>query len=103
MTVGTKLAEAAQSFQNACSAATLDFSEGIGSFITGDHARTHDAAPVEELDADGRTKKQAEAAAAEKDGQLNNNLTDLTGTQQPADRQDAQQQPAREKSDDYGL
>ncbi len=101
MSAGTKIAGAAQAVENACSAAVKDFEEGIGSFLTGDHARTHDPKPVEELDADGRTKKQAEAA--EREGQLKTDLTDLTTTQQNADQQKAEQQPTKETDNGYGL
>jgi len=89
--IEANIAGAAQAVENSISAALKDFSGGIGSFITGGHARTHDPKPVEELDG-ARTKKEAEAAA--QDGQINTNLTDLTGTQQ---------KPAHENDNGFGI
>lgn len=88
--IEANIAGAAQAVENSISAALKDFSGGIGTFITGGHARTHDPKPVE-LDG-AHTKKEAEAAA--QDGQLNTNLTDLTGTQQ---------QPAHENDNGFGI
>jgi len=90
-----QISGAAQAVENTISASLKDFSEGMGSFITGERAYTHDPKPVEEL-----SGQKKEGEAAEREGFL-----DTSTAQQTAPvAQTAQETPQpQQKGLDDGL
>lgn len=67
--VGRKISSAAQVVENSLAAAVKDLESGIGSFFSGGHAHTHEAAPVREASEDTKEKEAANDAMTQS-GQL---------------------------------